>query len=165
MFTKLETLRLNLRPIQTGDAGFMYSLMNSNGWLNNIGNRNINNHQDARAYIEKILDNKNYFYHVFEFKENHNPAGILTFLLRENRKYPDLGFAILPEFENRGLTYEAASAYLKEITSNTAYNEIHGICLPENSSSINLLKKLGMSFKETEKTNTEILSIYSLKKI
>ena len=56
MYKEILTDRLLIRPITVGDANFIYSLVNSNGWLKYIGDRNIRNNQDAENYIQKILE-------------------------------------------------------------------------------------------------------------
>lgn len=101
MYKEILTDRLLIRPITVGDANFIYSLVNSNGWLKYIGDRNIRNNQDAENYIQKILENKNYYYNVFEIKETKEPIGIITFLHRDNHEFPDIGFALLPKYEKK----------------------------------------------------------------
>ena len=45
----LETDRLLLREYTLSDAPFIFKLMNSEGWLKNIGDRNIKTIEDAEA--------------------------------------------------------------------------------------------------------------------
>ena len=66
MYKELQTDRLLIRPIKIEDKEFIYSLVNSDGWLRYIGNRNIKNNSDAEKYIQKIITNKNFFYSVRE---------------------------------------------------------------------------------------------------
>jgi len=55
-----ETERLLLKPTQLEDASFIFELLNSPGWLENIGNRNIGSLEEAKEYIlnkmQKQLD-------------------------------------------------------------------------------------------------------------
>ena len=49
----IYTERLKLREYTLQDAPFIYKLMNSEGWLKNIGDRNIKSLEDAEAYMQK----------------------------------------------------------------------------------------------------------------
>ncbi len=140
-------------------------LVNSEGWLRFIGNRNISNTIDAKKYIQKILDNTKIFYNVFELKELQKAIGIVTFLEREGERFPDIGFALLPEFEKNGYTIEASKAYLKEIDTLNEYENIIAITLPDNQKSIRVLRKLGLKYQGDYKKEDETLSYHSLKKL
>ncbi|HEY1871857.1 MAG TPA: GNAT family N-acetyltransferase [Chitinophagaceae bacterium] len=163
MYKKLTTERLLIRPITKDDADFILRLANSEGWLKYIGDRNIQNSSDAKNYIQKILDNKKYFYSVFQLKETGAVIGIISFLYRDDQKYPDIGFAILPEFEKQGYSFEAAKKYLDEIIEETDVDRIIGITLSGNTKSIKLLEKLGLTSQENFYEENEQLSLYSLK--
>ena len=164
MYVNIETKRLRIRPIKLIDAGLIVELVNSEGWLKFIGDRNISNKTDAQKYIQKILDNDNFYYNIFELKESQKAIGIVTFLKRENERFPDIGFALLPEFVKNGYTMEASKEYLEEITKTNKYDKIIAITIPENHKSISLLKKLGLKYEGDYKKDDEILSYYSLKK-
>ncbi len=163
MYLNLETERLLLRPINLKDAEFIIELVNSKGWLKFIGNRNVSDKKDAENYIQRILDNSNFYYNVFELKKTQKAIGIITFLKREDEKFPDIGFALLPEFEKNGYTLEASKCYLKKIENLNKYNNIIAITIPNNKKSINLIQKLGLKFTGDYKKGEEILSYYSLK--
>jgi [ribosomal protein S5]-alanine N-acetyltransferase len=162
MYKQLETARLLVRPIRLTDKEFILALVNSEGWLQFIGDRNINNLPDAEKYIQKILDNSNFFYSVFEVKETNQPVGIVTFLYRDNQEFPDIGFAVLPEFEKKGYTFEAVKKYFDEILSQGTVCNIIGITFPENEKSIRLLERLGLTFEKNFIKDDETLSLYSL---
>lgn len=51
----LITDRLLLENITLNDNKFIFELVNSNGWLKFIGNRNVNSTIEATAYIQKLL--------------------------------------------------------------------------------------------------------------
>jgi [ribosomal protein S5]-alanine N-acetyltransferase len=162
MYKILETERLLIRPIAITDKGFILSLVNSEGWLKFIGDRNIKDEPDAEKYIQKILDNQRFFYSVFELKETNEPVGIVTFLHRDTYEFPDIGFAILPEFEKKGYAYEASKKYLDEIIGEEKLQKIIAITIPENEKSSRLLEKLGLRFEKTIKSDGDTLSLYSV---
>lgn len=165
MYLNNETERLTIRPIKLTDSKFIYRLVNSENWLNFIGDRNVMDVSDAELYIQKILDEKNTYYNVFEIKESGKPIGIVTFLKRENENYPDIGFALLPEYEKNGYTIEACKKYLQEIVKTKRYETVIAITLPDNQKSISLLKKLGMKYKGDFVKEYEVLSYFSLKSL
>ena len=162
MFKTIETERLKIRPMCRQDAEFILSLVNSAGWIKYIGDRKINNIQDSEQYIQKILSNPNYFYHIFELKDTATPIGIVTFLFREDYKYPDIGFAMLPDFENNGYAFEASKKYLDTVCEIESIQKVIAITLPQNTSSIKLLQKLGLYYRETVTEGEEYLFLFEI---
>jgi RimJ/RimL family protein N-acetyltransferase len=166
MHLNLETNRLIIRPISIDDHGFILKLVNTEGWLKYIGDMNVNNDQDAKNYIQKILDRKGKgrFYGVFEDKHTKILMGIVTFLNRETQAYPDMGFATLPQFEGFGYTLEASQAFLDKLLSDhNDISKIIAITKTDNLRSINLIKKLGFEYFDTDVMDHQ-LSIYMILK-
>tara|TARA_R110002050_G_scaffold56495_5_gene126885 strand:- start:128 stop:637 length:510 start_codon:yes stop_codon:yes gene_type:complete len=163
VYINIETERLIIRPINLKDTEFIIDLVNSEGWLKFIGNRNISDINDAKKYIRKILDNNNFYYNVFELKESRKPIGIVTFMKREDEQYPDIGFALLPEFEKKGFTIEASKTYLEKIKNLNKYENIIAITISDNQKSINLLLKLGLKYTGKYEKDEDTLYYYSLK--
>lgn len=163
MYLNLETERLRLRPVNIKDAEFILELVNTKGWLKFIGDRNVSDKKDAEDYIQKILDRPNFYYTVFELKTTHKAMGIVTFLKREDEKFPDIGFALLPQFEKNGFTLEASKAYLEKVMELNKYEHIIAITKPDNKKSINLIIKLGLQHTGDSIKGDEILSCYSIK--
>lgn len=164
MHKVFETERLKLRPMQIQDASFILALVNSEGWLQYIGDRNIRDINGSELYIKKILSNPKYFYNIIELRPTGKQIGIITFIHRPDYQYPDIGFALLPEFENNGYTYEASKAYLDNIFKMKITDKVIGITIPTNTKSINLLQKLGLTFKETIIKDGEELSLFEIEK-
>ncbi len=156
----LETERLNIRPLILQDAAFMLELLNSKGWIQFIGDRNVRNIEAASNYIQKIISNNKFFYNVFKIKDTNTPIGVVTFLYRENYDCPDIGFAMLPQYEKNGYAYEAVKNYLEELNRNKV-GQIIAIVKPDNANSIQLLNKLGLLFEETFNDKNEILARYT----
>ena len=114
------------------DAEFIVDLVNSKGWLKFIGDRNISDKNDGKKYIQNILDNTNFYYNVFELKKSGKAVGIVTFLKRDDEKFPDIGFALLPEHQRNGYAFEASKAYLEKLKSFNKYENIIAITKPDN---------------------------------
>ena len=163
MYEQIETERLIIRPIQLNDKSFILDLLNTKSWLQFIGDRKIKDEKDAANYIQQIIDNPDFFYSIFEIKDTEQPIGIITFLYRDNYEYPDIGFAMLPEFEQRGYAFEASKAYLNKVKSNITTNKIIAITLPDNKKSIRLIEKLGLKYEDHVIDNSQTLHVYSMK--
>ncbi|MEM9078238.1 MAG: GNAT family N-acetyltransferase [Bacteroidota bacterium] len=161
VYTNIETERLLIRPINVKDANFIIDLVNSKGWLQFIGDRNVSTRRDAESYIQRTLDNQDFFYNVFELKKTRKAIGIITFLKREDEVYPDMGFALLPEFEKKGYALEASTAYFVKIKSIKKFDRIIAITMPENIKSIGLLRKLGFQYMGDFRKRETLLSYYS----
>ena len=165
MYCEIKTTRLTIRPISLSDSMFMFQLVNSEGWLRYIGDRKVNSVEDAEQYIQRILDNPLYFYHVIELNDSQELVGVISFLKRDNLQFFDLGFAILPNFERRGIVFEASKAYLDAIQDNRDFENIVAICMPNNERSIQLLSKLGFAYQFIFEQGDDKLAIYALKEL
>lgn len=148
----LETEHLHLRKFEEQDAEFIFRLLNSPGWLEFIGDRNIKTLEDARYYI---LNGPMYSYNKFGFgsylvqlKNTHTPIGMCSLLKRDTLDHVDLGFAFLPEYTGKGLAYEAASATLNYAKKQFGINTMTAITIKKNNSSIRLIEKLGFTFEK-----------------
>ena len=165
MYKTLQSPRLQIRPIRLADANFLLELLNSEGWLRYIGDRNVRNSEQAGAYIAEILGNPKRFYSVIELKPSLEAVGIVSFIFREDYECPDLGFALLPRFEKLGFGEEASSCYLKELFQEGLHPKIIAITKPENHKSVRLLEKLGFSYEATEAKEDGLLSVYGIRRI
>lgn len=76
MYRQIETERLLIRPIKITDTSFILDLLNSDGWLQFIGDRKVKNVDEAEKYIQNILDNEKFYYSVFELKESKQKGNI-----------------------------------------------------------------------------------------
>lgn len=146
---KIETDRLLLRQYTLNDAPFIYKLMNSEGWLKNIGDRNIKTLEDAEAYMLKnylsSYEKHGFGPYLVSMKEDGTPLGSAGLYKRDNLEHPDVGFAFMSEFGNKGYAYEAAKAVMQFASERLGLETIVGITIETNLSSIKLLKKLGLA--------------------
>lgn len=151
MTTIVETNRLLLRRFDISDSSFILKLVNSEGWLQYIGDRNIHSIDDAITYIvdgplksEKI---NGYGLACIILKATNDPIGMCGLVCREFLSHPDLGFAILPEYQGNGYMQEIATAYLDYIKNEIKLITVLGITVRDNLRSVSLLERLGFSFK------------------
>lgn len=144
----LQTPRLVIEPVRLEDQEFIFKLLNSPNWLRYIGDRGIRTIEDAVYYIEdsliKSYHENGYGLYKTSLKDENRPIGLCGYLQREYLPSVDIGFAVLPEFEGKGYTYEAARAVLAYGRAQLGFSTVLGITSPDNRASQHLLKKLGL---------------------
>src|SRR6187397_2194536 len=101
----IETPRLILREFTADDAEFIIELLNSPGWLKYIGTRSVKTTDDAVNYINnklrKSYQESGFGFYLVEIKETGEKAGMSGLVKREKLDDVDIGFALLPQFENK----------------------------------------------------------------
>jgi RimJ/RimL family protein N-acetyltransferase len=157
---KLTTERLLILPLTVSHSQFILKLVNTEGWLKFIGNRHVTIEVEAVAYIERILSHKHISYWVVQLKDSKQSIGIVTFIQRDNLDHPDIGFAFLPEYGNKGYAYEASKAVLNKLIKDKQLSYILATTIPENISSIKLLEKLGLRFEKEIEVDEQKLLVY-----
>lgn len=149
----LETERLKLRWLHAGDAPFILELLNDPGWLRHIGDRGVRNLGDARTYIAEgpvaMYERHGCGLCAVDHKESGATVGLCGVLRRDNLDDPDLGFAFLPGYRERGYAYESAAAVMGYARSVLGMRRIVAVVSPGNDASMKLLEKLGFGFERT----------------
>ncbi len=159
-----RTERLNLRHFEIDDVSFVLSLLNSEPWIRNIGDKNVKTKASAEQYILNHIENhKNlgYGYWVITLKDD-TPIGIAGLLLRNYLHNPDLGFALLPQYFGKSYAWEVSVEILKFAQLKLHLKTIHAVTKKQNLSSIELLKKLGFYFSQIMDSNSESLILWNL---
>ena len=148
----IVTERLVLREVNINDADFILDLLNSKGWLQFIGDRNVRSLPDAEKYIaDRIV--KNYIDHglvlyLVELKTSGTAIGLCGLIKRDTLEDIDIGFAFLPEYNGFGYAFEAAISTLQFAFESLEINRLVAITTPDNINSIKLLEKIGMQFEK-----------------
>jgi len=157
--TVLETERLILRRLTIGDAPFILKLLNEPSFLRYIGDKNVRNLEDARNYIltGPIASYNRYGFglYLMELKDPQTRIGMCGLIQREQLPDPDIGFALLPDFCNKGFAFEAASAILQDARERLKLPRILAITSLDNEASIKLLQRLGLTFQEVIRLSPE----------
>lgn len=163
----LETERLTLREFTVADAPFILELVNSPGWLQFIGDRNIKTTDQAIAYLQngpiKSYAENGFGLALVEIKDGKIPIGMCGIIKRDNLDKPDIGFAFLPSFTGKGYAFEMANATLSYAVNQLKMPVIYAITVATNLRSIRLLEKIGLKFIKkinAPKDNEELL-LYS----
>ncbi len=162
----IETQRLILKEFTAEDSEFIIELLNSPGWLKYIGSRDIMTQEDAVNYIENRIRRSylesGFGFYLIEIRANGVKAGMCGLVKRENLEEVDIGFALLPQYENFGYAYESAEAVMNYAKDKLKLHRLAAITVPYNNSSVKLLEKLGMKFEKTInlKDDPELLMLY-----
>lgn len=164
MKLNLTTDRLDLSPLNLRDAVFIKELVNTEGWIKFIGERNVRLIEDSEKYIRKILDSKTVQYWVVRLKETNTSVGIVTLIKRDYLNHHDIGFAFLPGYGKAGYALEAATTVLEMLMELPEYSVIHATTLPDNLRSITLLEKLGLKLEREIEVEKEILLLFTITK-
>ena len=142
------TERLRIEKAQLQDDDFFFRLLNSPSWIRYIGDRGIRTRDDAEQYIQdSVLESyQQHGYGLYKvvFKATGHPMGLCGFLKRTYLDHADIGFAILPEYERQGYTYEAARALLEYGATVLKLRPMLAITTSSNLRSRHLLAKLGL---------------------
>lgn len=160
----IETERLMISPLHEDDHAFIQELLNTEGWIKFIGERNIRSREDAIAYIHKIQNNASIDYRTVRIKDTNEPIGLVTLIQRDYLDQPDIGFAFLPQHAGKGYAHEASKEIMKEVLQDESIHSIHAVTLPHNATSITLVKKLGLLFDKEIEVNNETLHLYTYNK-
>lgn len=145
----LKRDRLILREITLQDAQFILNLVNTPGWLQFVGDRNVYNEMAAKSFIQTwALDRyKTFGYgpYMIQLKSTDELIGICGLFKRDYLEYPDLGFAVLPEYNGKGLANEASKAVIKYAFEVLKTPKLYAITAQNNSNSAKLLIRLGFN--------------------
>lgn len=160
----VETDRLKLRELKIDDAAFFLQLVNTDGWLQNIGDRKVYTLKDAEIYLkDRVLRS----YHInkfgmwgMELKDSQELIGMCGLVKRSELEEIDIGFAVLPDYYRKGYTIEAAKAVMDYAKDTLRILNVVAICNTENKASLALLQKLGLSIDKKIQMNGDIEVFY-----
>ena len=150
-----ETSRLIISEFTTADAPFYLELLNTPKWIKYIGDRHVKNIEEAKTYLlEKTIpaySKQGFGFYKLTHKTSNKIIGTAGLISREKLQYPDIGFALLPEFEGKGFGYESSIKILELAQFKFNIERVLGITLEHNTASIKLLEKLGLQFEKIVK--------------
>ena len=165
-----KTKRLHLRPVTSEDAPFILELLNTPKWFQYIGDRKVYSVKDASNYItEKMtpqMERLGFGNFLMIRQSDQKKIGTCGLYDREGMEGVDIGFALLPAYENQGFGTEAAKEMVRAAWEDFGLTKISGITTKENVASQRLLEKLGLKYKGTVQLpdDEEVLWLYELEK-
>jgi len=182
MNTIVETERLIIRELDSAlDAEFIFELLNSPKFLQFIGDRGVRTLRESAAFIDDRY-RQSYRDHGFglytvelrgdgpkiSHAEDKAPVenrqiGMCGFVKRDHLEFPDIGFAFLPQFEQKGYGFESASALMGYGRNTLGFGTVLAITTLDNVASGDLLKKLGFRLARVEDHGDGSLNVYESK--
>jgi len=146
----LKTERIILRPLKLSDAKEVFK-----NWATNPNVAKYmrwNTHQSIDETIEfltsveeRINDDKNYDW-GFTLKETGELIGSGGAYYNDNEGMFEIGYCIMEEQWNKGLTTEAAKAMVDFVINKLQQTEVYANCAWENINSGKILEKLGFAY-------------------
>ncbi len=161
----LETERLLLREATDDDAEFLLNLLNQPSFKQFIGDRGVRTVEQAREYIAtrftKSYRDNGFGLYLIELKANAALVGVCGFVKRDSLPAPDIGFALLPQYEKNGYGFESASAVMRYGVDTLHLVRVLAITSIDNENSAKLLEKIGFTFEREIDMGDEVLKLFS----
>src|ERR1043165_7007813 len=152
--TVLQTDRLLLRHFNPDDAPFILALLNEPSFLRYIGDKKVRTLDDARNYIltgpVATYSKHGFGLYQVELKDSHTPIGMCGLLKREELPQPDIGFAFLPDFWDKGFAFEAAAAVLHDARDRLTLTRTPATEIPTTTRRSNSSKSSTSSSKDSK---------------
>lgn len=165
---ELETARLSLRRLTTGDAPFVVALYNEPSFLENIGDRGVRNVDDAQRFLRDgplAMYARHGFglWHVARRADGVG-IGLCGLLKRDTLPDVDIGYAFFPAFWGQGYALEAVSATLGHAARAFGLRRVVAVVSRGNTGSIRVLEKAGMRFERMHamESNEPEVCLYAL---
>ncbi|MBT8050711.1 MAG: GNAT family N-acetyltransferase [Xanthomonadales bacterium] len=147
----LRTDRLRLDRLTASDAPLMLSVWNDPAFMRFVGDRGIRTEQEALDALHtgalKLWTDFGIGPYRVTVKGTGEVIGICGLFKRDNLDTPDIGYGLLPVFCGRGYALEAARAVRDHAQDSMGLRRLVAIVSPNNSRSIRLLEKLGMTLE------------------
>ncbi len=147
-----ESKRLNICELSIKDSAFILELLNEPAFIENIGDRNVRNLEDAENYI---LNGPIASYHkhrfglwAVELKNTNELIGICGLIKRDSLEDIDIGFAFLERFWGNGYAVESAEACFDFARNVVEIKRLVAITISDNKGSIRVLEKIGLKFEK-----------------
>jgi len=160
----LETERLILRRLNPQHAPFILTLLNEPSFIRYIGDKKVRTLEDAAQYILNgpvaSYERHGFGLNLVELREPCTPIGMCGLLKRDELPDPDIGFAFMPDFWNKGYAYEAAAAVMKDARERLKLERILAITTPDNEASIKLLQRIGLRFERVIKMSEDAAELF-----
>ena len=154
----LETTRLYLRPPILSDAQNLFILNSDPRVMNLTGDSLCSHFLDARKLIEeKMMPHfeKHKMGRFMVFLKDGSFIGWCGLKFHPETNEVDLGYRFMPQYWGQGFATEASLVCLDYAFHKLNLSIVIGKSMPENTASIKVLQKIGMSFKGYLKDPTD----------
>ena len=163
----LETKRLIIREHVLSDAPFFFTLNSNYNVVKYTGDSSFKTIEEAEKIVQYVINQykeNGYGRWLVTEKETGNPIGWCGLKFHTDTKETDIGYRLLENAWGKGYATESAKACIDYGFNHFNLNRIIGDAMKENTASINVFKKLGMTYlKDSLLDNIESV-VYELKK-
>ena len=147
----LSTARLTVREITLDDAAFIVELLNDPDFVRFVGDREVRDVAQARAYLERgalaHFARHGFGGYVARLQSDGTPVGMCSLLRRDTLPDVDIGYAFLAQYRGQGYALEASREILRHAREDLGIARVIAITTVDHDRSANLLEKLGLSFE------------------
>ncbi|MCX8532385.1 GNAT family N-acetyltransferase [Chryseobacterium luquanense] len=150
MKTILETDRLLLREFDISDAKIFYELNLNPNVIKYTGNSAFKDIDEAKDFLKNYSDYQRNGYGRWAVidKSTNQFLGWCGLKYDENLNETDIGFRFFEHFWNLGFATESAKACIDYGFNELNLNTIVGRAMKENTASIKVLEKIGLSYEK-----------------
>jgi RimJ/RimL family protein N-acetyltransferase len=163
----LETKRLIIREHVLSDTPFFFTLNSNYNVVKYTGDSSFKTIEEAEKIVQYVINQykeNGYGRWLVTEKETGNPIGWCGLKFHTDTKETDIGYRLLESAWGKGYATESAKACIDYGFNYFNLNRIIGDAIKENTASINVFKKLGMTYlKDSLLDNIESV-VYELKK-
>jgi ribosomal-protein-alanine N-acetyltransferase len=147
IFPKLTTERLLLEEIEYSDAQDLFLIRSDNRVIKFLDRERHKSIDDTKAMITKIKESYRKREGINWVIKNRSTLQVIGYIgywrLFRERVRGEIGFALKPDFWNKGIMTEALIKVIDFGFSKIGFHSIEGNVNPQNISSITLLEKIG----------------------
>lgn len=145
----LETERLIIREHVLSDAPFFFELNSNYNVVKYTGDVAFNNLEEAENIVRYVMNQYKqigYGRWLVAEKKTNNPIGWCGLKYHADTKETDIGYRLLESAWGKGYATESAKACIDYGFKHFHLNHIVGNAMKENTASIQVFKKLGMTY-------------------
>lgn len=143
----LSTERLLLRPMEPGDAPEVY-FMRTDPHVNQfIDRKSPANLEEVRAFIQKVIEGPNLMWSITLKGQPKMIGSISLWNFSEDRKVVELGYALHPDHQGKGIMSETLRAVLDFGFESLQVDSIEAFTQVGNAPSRKLLDRHGFALQ------------------
>jgi RimJ/RimL family protein N-acetyltransferase len=138
---------MTLREAHEGDLEFLQRITQTPGWLANIGPRGTETRDGALAYLKRsfLTPYREQGCGLWVIDVDGIAVGLSGIVVRAGVEIPDLGYALLPEFEGHGYATIAGQKVLEWARNSGRWTTLDAYTMPHNDASGRVLQRLGFT--------------------
>ncbi|MCP3929955.1 MAG: GNAT family N-acetyltransferase [Bacteroidetes bacterium] len=165
---ELRTKRLLLRQIEEQDYEFMKYYLSDAERTKFLPLEKPYPENEVEKWVTNRIEHwqkNNFGTYIVQLIKFQNNIGFCGLEYVGETDFIDIRYGLMQEVWGKGYAYEAAIRTVKYGFENLSLNTIYGAAVPENSPSIHILKKIGMSPDAEFNYYGNVVDPYSIRKI